>query len=337
MGASNGSGGAALTDDLIVCTRRRPAEVRACLETVMAQTRVPRCVVVVDSSGDDATVRVVDELATRWPAESSLSHVRSEPALAHQRNVGIDTTGNDVVHFVDDDTLLETGYCAAIVEVFAQDAAREIGGVGGYITNQPVHRFRRADVLLGLDSHHEGVVLASGRNVRLHGEPFGNVDVDWLPGCAMSYRRVVFEKERPDDTLGADRNGEDVDLSYRVRRHWRLVITPRARIRHLEVSWGRRAIADLVVVELVSRYERVAAGTGALSRRAFWVSAWGQLAWYGLKGIVTLSRERLSIAAATARGIRRIRELRRAGALRNAGTGGGGGIAWIRGRRTGGG
>lgn len=335
MGKANGGGGAALTDDLIVCTRHRPAEVRACLETVMAQTRVPRCVVVVDSSDDDATARVVDELAALWPADSSLRHVASEPALAHQRNVGIDATVHEVVHFVDDDTLLEPGYCAAIIDVLAQDAAREIGGVGGYITNQPVHRFRKADVLLGLDSHREGVVLRSGRNVRLHGEPFGNVDVDWLPGCAMSYRREVFETERPDDTLGADRNGEDVDLSYRVRRHWRLVITPRARIRHLEVSSGRRAIADLVVVELVSRYERVAAGTGALSRRAFWVSAWGQLAWYGLKGIVTLSRDRLSIAAATSRGIRRIRVLRRAGALRNVSRGRGSGIAWIRVRRTG--
>ena len=323
---------APLTDDLIVCTRRRPAEVRACLETVMTQTRVPLCVVVVDSSDDDATARVVDELAAEWPASSSLRHVESEPALAHQRNVGIDATGNDIVHFVDDDTLLEPGYCAAIIDVLAQDAAREIGGVGGYITNQPVHRFRKADVLLGLDSHREGVVLSSGRNVRLHGEPFGNVDVDWLPGCAMSYRREVFETERPDDTLGADRNGEDVDLSYRVRRHWRLVITPRARIRHLEVSSGRRAIADLVVVELVSRYERVAAGTGALSLRAFWVSAWGQLAWYGCKGVVTLSRDRLAIARMTARGIRRIRYLRSAGELRDVPASGGNAIRRLRGR-----
>ena len=37
-------------------------------------------------------------------------------------------------------------------------------------------------------------------------------------------------------------------------------------------------------VELTSRYERVRAGTGRLSRRAFWVSAFGQLAWYGAKG-----------------------------------------------------
>jgi hypothetical protein len=58
-----------------------------------------------------------------------------------------------------------------------------------------------------------------------------------------------------------------------------------------------------VLFELIARYQRVQAGTGRLSRRAFWLSAVGQLLWYGTKGVGTLSGERIGIAKQTAAGI----------------------------------
>jgi hypothetical protein len=76
---------------------------------------------------------------------------------------------------------------------------------------------------------------------------------------------------------------------------------------HHESAVGRRTPEQLVPIELSSRFDRVCAGTGRLSRRAFWLSAYGQLAWYGAKGAVTFSRERLAIARQTAAGIRAIR------------------------------
>ena len=149
-------------------------------------------------------------------------------------------------------------------------------------------------------------MLPSGRNVRVYTEPREPMAVDWLSGCAMSYRRAVFATERPNLALARDGNGEDVELSYRVRQHWRLVVTPRARMEHHESPVGRRSAEQLVRVELISRYDRVRAGTGRLSRRAFWISAFGQLAWYGAKGVVTFSGERLAIARQTAAGIAEI-------------------------------
>ncbi|MCZ7534924.1 MAG: glycosyltransferase [Acidimicrobiia bacterium] len=305
----------AIADDLIVCTRNRPSEVRDCLATVAAQTRVPVNVVVVDSSGDDATLRVVEALVPTWPASSSLRHVRSEPATTRQRNVGIDVTRGVVVHFVDDDTLLDPGYIEAVLGLFEADRTEAIAGVGGFVTNQPEHRLTFVDELLGLDSRREGVVLPSGRNTRLYTEPAWPVEVDWLAGCAMSFRRAVFDTVRPDSRRGTNRNGEDLDLSYRVRQHWPLLITPRARILHLEAAEGRRTAEELAVVEMISRYERVLAGTGVYSRRAFWISVWGQLAWFTFKAAVTLSRSRFAIARATLRGIRAIRAARRSGLL----------------------
>lgn len=290
-----------VSDVLVLCTRNRPLEVRTCLETVRVQTHVPTRVLVVDSSDDDATERIVTDFATGWPSDSVIEHLRAEAGLTRQRSVGIDATAEDIVHFVDDDTVLETEYIRAIVDTFTGDQRGALGGVGGFVTNQPPHRFRRLDVWLGLDSPAEGVVLPSGRNVRVYTEPAKAIDVDWLPGCAMSYRRSVLATERPN--LAVEHAGEDVELSYRVRQRFGLVITPRARIAHNESPRGRLAREQVVRIELIARYERVRAGTGRLSRRAFWISAVGQLVWYGAKGLVTFSGERLAVARHTAAGM----------------------------------
>jgi GT2 family glycosyltransferase len=292
-----------VSDVLVLCTRNRPGEVRACLDTVRAQTRVPSRVIVVDASDDDETGRIVADLVRAWPTGSLIERRAAEPGLTRQRSAGIDASDEEIVHFVDDDTVLDRDYIGAIIEAFTSDTDGAIGGVGGFVTDQPLHRVRRIEAVLGLDAVAEGIVLPSGRNVRVYTEPVEAIDVDWLPGCAMSYRRSVFATERPNLEVGRDRNGEDVELSYRVRQHWRLVITPCARLEHHESPRGRRSRNQLVRVELVSRYERVRSGTGHLSRRAFWVSAVGQLVWYGLKGLVTVSGERLAIARETAAGI----------------------------------
>ena len=295
-----------VSDVLVLCTRNRADDVSKCLVSIRTQTRVPRRVLVVDSSDDDATARIVVDLAQTWAAGSIVDYLWSEPALTRQRAAGIDATVEDIVHFVDDDTVLDRGYIEAIDKVFDDDRERAIGGVGGFITDQPAHRFTRIDEILGLDSRSEGTVLPSGRNVRVYTEPAGPIDVDWLPGCAMSYRRAVFQQERPNVDLGRDRNGEDVELSYRVRQHWRLVITPAARIEHHESAEGRRSAEELARIELLSRYDRVRARTGKLSRSAFWLSAFGQLGWYGAKGLITWNDARLAIARETGAAIKQI-------------------------------
>jgi hypothetical protein len=72
----------------------------------------------------------------------------------------------------------------------------------------------------------------------------------------------------------------------------------------------RRSAEQLATIELVSRWERVRAGTGTLDPRAFWLSALGQLGWYALKALVSRSPARRAVARATWRGIVAIRRRR---------------------------
>jgi GT2 family glycosyltransferase len=292
-------------DDLIICTRNRPDDLERCLGSVRAQVRLPLTTTIVYSSDTDASKRVVESFAARWPADRTISHVASAPGLPHQRAVGLHTTSQPIVHYVDDDTVLEPGYLAAVVDAFDRDAIGSIGGVGGFVTNQPPHRFRRIDVWLGLDSPREGAVLPSGRNVRVYDEPRDDLDVDWLPGCAMSYRRAVLDVAPPDEH--APFEGEDVEWSYRVRQHARLVVSPHARIAHLQSPTNRESVEAACTAEVVSRWRRVDAGIGVLDRGAFWRSAYGQFGWYAVKAVCTFSTTRLGVARATWHAIRDIR------------------------------
>src|SRR5262245_33624270 len=101
-----------MTDDLVICTRNRPDDGARCLASVLVQRQLPRCTTIVDAGDDDAPRRVVADFASRWPANHAIEHVESTPGLVHQRVVGLQHTKEPIVHYVDDDTVLEPDYIA---------------------------------------------------------------------------------------------------------------------------------------------------------------------------------------------------------------------------------
>ena len=272
---TDGSRGERLEDALIVCTRNRPLEVGRCLESVANQTRLPHVILVVDSSDDDATERVVGGRSF-GPLADRLEYHRSLAGLTHQRNAGVALTRSDIVHFIDDDVVLEPGYIAAVMAAFSADERGAILGVGGLVTN--AHHEGRSSLrrLFGLYGDRSGAVLASGRNV-LAVDLVVDADVDWLSGCSMSYRRTLFDVIRFDEDLPGYGLGEDVEFSYRVRQHGRLLVATAARLVHLQSPTNRLTSVQYTRDELITRARRVRARTGRLRMRAFWLSVIGQV------------------------------------------------------------
>ncbi|HEY3833911.1 MAG TPA: glycosyltransferase [Acidimicrobiia bacterium] len=295
-----------LTAALVMCTRNRPDDVDGALTTIAGQTRAAEMVAVVDSSNSTATREVVREHGTAWPSSRPPIHVPSAPSLTHQRRVGLACTVSDVVLFVDDDVRLGADYVAAVMQVFETEAGAgaAIGGVGGYMVNSEPRRVRALDRIFGLDSVEEGKMLASGRNIPVVSEPLGLLDVDWLSGAAMAYRRTLLECEPPDEA-SFPFEGEDADLSFRIGRHARLVVTPDAQYMHLESAMNRVSGATQAEAELAARLRRVVAQPDRLSMRAARLAAAYQLAKYTATGVATLSRRRLAVARGTAAALRR--------------------------------
>ena len=303
--------------DLVVCTRNRPDELARLLASVAEQRPLPAAIVVVDSSDDAASRQVVAVAAERWPvAAAAPRHCPAPPGLPRQRNVGIDATVNDIVCFLDDDVVLEPGYFLAVGAAFAGDATGRLGGVGATSVDQPPRpRLWRIDALLGLDSVREGTVLRSGRNVRVYdmspsspaasfpaaSSPAAPI-VDWLPGLAMSFRRVVFAEVRPDPSFEFE--GEDVEFTYRVAQRWQLRVLPAARVRHLESGVGRPPLAETAAREIEARHRRCSARTGRMRLRWFWLGVVAQ----SVRAALTapMSRDQRAIFVGTMRGVGRI-------------------------------
>jgi GT2 family glycosyltransferase len=211
---------------LIVCTRNRPDDIRRLFSSILHGNSATTVMVMDSSDGDDTRAAVAEVAGVRFRYE------RCARGLTRQRMAGVAALDPEVqiVHFVDDDVVLEPGYLAAIEETF--DARPEVLGVGGRITNMPAHNPRLLHRVFLLDSVQGGIVLPSGVNVLAFGVPDGG-RVDWLSGCSMSFRRMVFDDLAFDLRMEGYSLGEDVDFTFRVSRRGPLCIAGKARLAHM--------------------------------------------------------------------------------------------------------
>lgn len=303
---SQGRDGDLRSDELIICTLNRPGELERCLDSVTEQTCLPGVVRVVDASENSDTQSVVDRYAA-GELSGRLIYQAANPGLTAQRNAAIRAGRSDVVHFVDDDTVLDSRYIESILREFAADLDGTVLGVGGLITNCHRHPVPIAKRVFMLDSPRTGRVLPSGRNP-LVVDVLSVTEVDWLSGCSMSFRRAVFEMFSFNEELTGYGLGEDVEFSYRVHQRGRLLVTPDARIEHLQSPLNRMAMPQYTYDEIVNRARRVSARTGCLRMRWFWWSVVGQLLALGGAFVLdrsTVKRPRLRKGFAASRAVMR--------------------------------
>ena len=129
---------------------------------------------------------------------------------------------------------------------FAEDTSNSLGAVCGSIVNEmgkPMSLRWRLRLLLGLVPRR----LASGRYdetatsvPRATVAPFeGLREVDMVPGGAVAYRRRVLEESRFSLFFDGYAQGEDLEMSLRIGRHWRLAWCGDAHVNHFHAAGGR--------------------------------------------------------------------------------------------------
>lgn len=262
---------------LVVPTFERPMETAALLETLAALPDPPAETVIVDGTQGDAVEAAVRRWSEGRALPFDLVYARAPRGLTRQRNAGIDISTGRYVFFLDDDAVPHPGYFSAVARVFERDAAA--GGVGGAIVNQmdrPLNRRWRIRLALKLAPRAEPDTWhASGTSTpRALLKPFsGTRRVDLLPGCALAFRREVLESFRFSEFFDGYAQGEDLEMSLRVGRKWKLLSCGEARVEHRTAPGGRPGSFAKGRMEARNRYfiwKRHAAGAGALDRARFW-------------------------------------------------------------------
>jgi glycosyltransferase involved in cell wall biosynthesis len=244
--AGHASGRALPGCSLIVATFRRPVEILRLLESVAALEEPPVEVIVVDGSPGSESEIALRNLVAERGLPFRLGYVRSQPGLTLQRNVGIDASKGEVLFFLDDDCLPRPGYFRIVRDLFRADAGERVGAIAGSIENEmggPLDlrwRLRRALGLLPKDLESgRWDPIASSAPRSLVPLFSGTRETDILPGCAMSFRRRVLEAERFSGFFQGYAQGEDLEISMRVRRRWTILWSGDARVRHEHAAGGR--------------------------------------------------------------------------------------------------
>lgn len=226
---------------IVIATRHRPVPLRECLDSIATQTALPTEIVIVDSSVDTQTQDLVQLLQSdvRIPCKYRHSSVAS---AAQQRNLGISMLDTDLVLFLDDDVVLEPGFISEILMVFGSDADGRLGGVSGTITNQVYsdpegfNRFLLGFCLGRFNGTFAGKVLGPAVNFLPADGPVPVQEVEWLPSGCTAYRRDILLTHQFETTFQGYSFAEDLHLSTRIARDYRLLNTTRARLFHADLG-----------------------------------------------------------------------------------------------------
>lgn len=68
--------------------------------------------------------------------------------------------------------------------------------------------------------------------------------VSALWGCAVGYRKEVFEKFDFDENLNGYALGEDIEFSYRISKKFDLIFTPKIKFSHLKSKLNRAKLFE---------------------------------------------------------------------------------------------
>jgi GT2 family glycosyltransferase len=240
--------------DVIVLDVDGGAMLGECLDSIRAQSMVPRRVVVFDNG-------------SRVPAAQRVSGVdvmRSERNLGFSggANAAFRATASPYVALVNNDVVLGADWLATVVEALDRDA--QLAAVQTIIV-RPDGRIDGA-----------GIDISDGTFRQIgHGEVVGSpLAVAWgVSATAALYRRAAAGSQLFDERFFA--YYEDVELSSRLRRdHWRVSVLPVVKATHRGSSSASILAGEALRLRTRNRYfvARLHPGTGRI-RALLWEDA----------------------------------------------------------------
>ncbi|MFT6765299.1 MAG: glycosyltransferase involved in cell wall biosynthesis [Alteromonas naphthalenivorans] len=223
------------TNAIIICTKDRINDTIQSIQSVSKQSLPPKEIIIIDSSKYPLNKNIeFKKIFNKETFKSSnLIYKHTASGLPLQRNIGIASATSDIIHFIDDDSILEKNYLEEMSLAFEKHPSY-IGGMG-YITNigKKYYNFERLIRTLFLlqKDHASGKFTYSGMPTHPYGTTtFKNVEI--VGGCCMSFRKKYLLDNLFDENLTKYASMEDCDIAKRMTHKGKLFFNPKARQIH---------------------------------------------------------------------------------------------------------
>ncbi len=202
---------------VVIPVRDEERNLRACLDSLLAQRHVELEIIVIDDGSTDATAEILREYGSRV---RTLQTGGVGPSRG--RNLGVALSAGEYVAFTDGDCVCDPLWLSELLRPLREQP--DAGGVGGaQLTpaDDPPYARRVGAFLQAAGFVGEYTKAAAGRVAAARHNPT----------CNVLYRRAVFDAV--DGFLEWLWPGEDVEFDRRVRRAgFRLLYNPAALVYH---------------------------------------------------------------------------------------------------------
>lgn len=238
----------------VIPTYNRIKDLRACLDSLLAQTLMPYEIFVIDNASNDNTGNLIRSRKESFIKEGcSLNYITStKNSLTVARNLGAKQTSGDIVFFLDDDVILGKDYIAEICRIY--DMYPHALGVQGYIVPD-YDQLNVRDFLYKIfylyHLEHNGCRALPSVSATYPIALDKVMKCEWLSGANHSYCRRVLEEFNYDENLIKYSEGEDLEFSHRVYSRYpgTLFITPFAKLQHNTSVSGRTLGKELIYMQ----------------------------------------------------------------------------------------
>lgn len=250
-----------MRSSFIVCTRDRPDDLLTCVRSIVSQNILPYELIIVDASVASIARRNYEQVTAALTGVSvSLHYCRSSKAsLPFQRNLGVEASSGDILFFFDDDVILQAGFHGAMLGLYEQYGADEVGGIQGMAINAPQPSLKgRLFRFIFLPERTPPALVqrmhpSSFQYMRFVRQPDTVAEIEWMSGYCMSFKREVFDDFCFDERVNGY-GGEDIEFSYRVSRKYRLLRAASVPLIHTESPVARPEPEELAEIRVVDRH-----------------------------------------------------------------------------------
>jgi glycosyltransferase involved in cell wall biosynthesis len=274
---------------IAIATRNRLDALKLSIPRMLAQSRKPSQIIVVDSSDEHEPIRkLVDDLTQYSSIETIIIHEKK--GLTRQRNKALEFVKHPVVFFPDDDSIWFENTAELQMQVYERDSQNQISAVCGAESPLPPSGFKPTTATYRMNTK-DRIKLRCTRLMRwleskvapdparIAGQSFYKnhtipdwaqtekvFPVEWMTGFRMSFRTSIIKKHRFDEVLSDYSLFEDIDASFSAWEDGVVVGVRNAKIFHYRSPENRDHGFRIGAIQILNKAYIIAKHTGPNSQ-----------------------------------------------------------------------